>query len=179
MGALNWANVFHVRCSFLADPADVADQVQHAYTEGGSFTSIQSTQCVYDRLVITPLDGSSLSTELDASEFDNSSGDTEGLMVPPQAALVVTVRTAVRGRSGRGRMYIPGLRDTYLDVPPTTWTNPSNIVQGAATTFRTALAGSTDIEALVVASYLHSTAHDATVTQAQLGYIGTIRKRTT
>jgi len=66
---------------------------------------------------ITPLDGTS-ATHVEPATV---TGAFSGTLVPDQVAMVVTFRTALAGRSHRGRAYIPGLPTAALDSSGYLW----------------------------------------------------------
>jgi len=61
-------------------------------------------------------------------------GTVAGDPLPPQVALVLTKRTGMRGKSGRGRMYLCGLSEASSDLG-----RPSIAIQAAANTLAAAL----------------------------------------
>jgi hypothetical protein len=49
-------------------------------------------------------------------------GEAAGQLLPAQIAMCITLRTALSGRSGRGRLYIPGWSETSSDASGTATT---------------------------------------------------------
>lgn len=75
-----------------------------AYTSGVKLMGNAPSTCTTQDVVYTPLDGSSAST------VTTMAGAGAGLAadaMPPEVSAVVTFRTTVRGRSRRGRVYLP------------------------------------------------------------------------
>jgi hypothetical protein len=128
--------------------------IQTAVTGGNSWTASVPASAGWDDWTYTPLDsaGATVVTALGIA------GGSAVVQLPAEVALVVTLRTAIRGRSYRGRVY----------TGP--WTSDQNTTNGRPLQasvnnmaarwerLRTSLVGSG--VALVVASYLHSTAAD-------------------
>lgn len=59
-------------------------------------------------VVYTILDGSTASSVLSTILVGSTGGDS----MPPQTAMVVTIRTAFRGRANRGRVYLPATAES-------------------------------------------------------------------
>jgi len=159
----HWANVLHFRktgaITFAAAIAILDPLLLNQYTvnngAGLNMRTFLPTTASLQLFRYTPLDGASASTVinhvlagLDAAE-----------PMAPSLAVVVTLRTALRGRSHRGRAYIGPFTESQ---------NASGSVNPALATgfalqwnnFITTLAGSG--VSLVVASYLHGTAENVT-----------------
>jgi hypothetical protein len=95
-----------------ADSAtDVATNVSAALASLG-YLDILSTSVTVDevRVKLGPD-----STGESASDFPSLSGTVGGQAAPPNLALLVRKNTALGGRRGRGRCYIPGLPEFALD----------------------------------------------------------------
>lgn len=160
----HWANILHFRKSgaltFTAAET-VLDPIllSHYITPNGGGLDWQSyapTTSHLDSFDYTPLDGTSATRVITHTDAGSNAGEA----LPASVALVVTLRTGLRGRSNRGRVYTG---------PWNEGTNqPTGVPQAATaasvatqwTNFLTALVGSG--VSLVVASYLNSTATDVT-----------------
>ena len=159
-----WANILHFRKTgaltyagaiAILDPLLYAQY--HDNNGGGSaWRALAHTGASVQDFVYTPLDGSSASTIISHAFAGISGGDA----LPASMAIVVTLRTALRGRSYRGRVYCgPHIEsDNDSSGNPVAALITAESVQW--TNFLTALAGSG--VSLVVASYLHASAENVT-----------------
>lgn len=112
LGAQAWSNVFHaLKDSFVdQDMLDVMEDMDawiganwlSQISQDVSYTGITG----YDIRTI----GGSVVTEASSAGPGTAVGDA----LPIHTACVVTLRTATRGRSGRGRVYVSGFFDDYL-----------------------------------------------------------------
>jgi hypothetical protein len=152
---LTFHNVMHFR-SPGATPEDVATAFDNHKTTG-MWRTVSQTYSV-DSLDVTKLDGSSVSFHFDTGSDTDWDGQG-GTQFIPQASAIVKLATALRGRSYRGRIYLPALAEdrTFNGVVDPT---DQGITTAAWDTFGTDMiaAGTT----LVVASYKHATAADVT-----------------
>lgn len=158
-----WANVMHFRWlgggggPFAGDIASMDAIVRRLYTgtafTGGAawLTFCRSAVSLIDATVYI-LNGTSVPQLINI----NAQGtNATGTMLPQEVAPVLTLRTAKRGRSYRGRVYLP--------APVTTQVDATGNLVGACTTATIAQAigvygalGAANWE-WVVASYLHAT----------------------
>jgi len=159
-----WTNILHFRKTSILtftgaiailDPLLLAQY--HDNNGGGSaWRALAHTGASVQDFVYTPLDGTSASTVI-AHAFNGVSG---GDPLPASMAIVVTLRTALRGKSHRGRVYA----GPHIESDNDGSGNPAAALITAEavqwTNFLTALSGSG--VTLVVASYLHSTAENVT-----------------
>lgn len=112
----NWANILHFRkasgVSFataiaVLDPALVS-HLQTAVGGGQTWKNSATTAASVQAIRYTPLDGASatvVNTHIIA-------GASAGEALPGNTALVITLRTASRGRSFRGRVYQAPFNET-------------------------------------------------------------------
>jgi hypothetical protein len=144
-------NVFHVS-STSDDVTAIGAAILGAYQEG-QWTAMHNG---FEQLnlAILPLDGSTATTLIDAVGTPNSTGASTGDMVP-EAALIMSFATGLRGPAHRGRIYIGPVGESEID---------SGKIQGdfgatadAWAAFQDALIASSPSCALVVASYKHAT----------------------
>jgi len=119
----------------------------------------------------TPLDGSSASTVLALAA--TGSGTTD--LLPGETCPIITLRTAIRGRSYRGRVYLPAQHDTSQ-------TSSGGVATGVIVAYNLQLAGF--LAALtginwqwVVASYLLSQATPVTAALLRNYYAAQRRRR--
>jgi len=114
-----WANILHFRKTgaltyagaiAILDPLLYAQY--HDNNGGGSaWRALAHTGASVQDFVYTPLDGSSASTIISHAFAGISGGDA----LPASMAIVVTLRTALRGRSYRGRNYVGGISDSSVE----------------------------------------------------------------
>ena len=108
---------------------------------------------------ITPLDGHTATRIYVTGSGVKWTGTASVTDIIPAAAAVISWRTAVRGRSYRGRTYIPGVSEGAQ----TSGLLATSIVTGLATAWGTFLNDMvTASSPVVVASYKHATAQQAT-----------------
>lgn len=102
-----WTNTMHYRRIDLADPTAgqidaLAEDVRIMYTTAVLSLCNPSTNLDYQ--AYTPLDGTSGAVNYGGNLPGTSSTPTS---LPPECALVMTLRTAARGRRARGRIFLP------------------------------------------------------------------------
>jgi hypothetical protein len=177
IGSSRIANVVHVQAPGTPTAAAVAAEVAFAWGKTGGFSVLQSTQLAYLNVHCTPLDGSSPSVDHDFSLANHVGGTQAASSVPVNVALVVSLLTNTRGRSKRGRMYIPGIVQTQVDIPAAKWS--SGTLTAAVTEWNVwqaqLLAGASLLKQ-VVASYKLATAFPITSVVAKADF-GTQRDR--
>lgn len=161
----HWANILHFRKTSAltyAGAIAVLDPLllSHYSTDAGSGQSWKSTRASTWSIAdfrYTPLDGTSVSV-INTHAITGAITASEGL--PANVALVVTLRTAKRGRSYRGRIYECGYTEAANQSNGAPSSADVNKASGQWNALIAALV-STGIT-LVVASYLHSTADNVT-----------------
>lgn len=109
----NWVNVIHARYTGGASNPGASDitaldalllrlYTGTAFTTGTPWLTNCTTNTNINQISYTPLDGhtnSTVITHVAAGALSNS--------LPSEVAHVLTIRSTVRGRSGRGRIYLP------------------------------------------------------------------------
>jgi len=108
---------------------------------------------------ITPLDGSSGTVSFPTGSPSKWTGSGSAGEVTPQVAAIVKFTTLKRGRSYRGRVYLPWVHESLHSYGTFDATKRASM-QTAWATFRTAM--DTASSPLQVASYVHSTAEPVT-----------------
>jgi hypothetical protein len=177
--ALNWTNtqdtthatnVIHIKKSG-SSPAAIITQLEAAAT--ADLWKMVSPGASVDNIVVTPLDGSSISVFHSTGKPAKWTGNGAAGDWIPQVSSLIKLTTSKRGRSYRGRIFLPFTSEgtvaygifnsTYVGVCTTAWT-----------TWLTAMtaAGFTPC----VASYLHST-EETIVAIACEGTSATQRRR--
>jgi len=167
----SWENVLHFRKSgaltFAGAIAVLEPNLQKLYGPSAAFAGGQrwedpaATTWTVQRYRYTPLDGSSAATVTQHVATGQSATDA----LPSGVAVTFTLRTALRGRSFRGRVYWGGYSESSnpAGAEPTAATIAAQVTNWLG--LITALTG-TGVS-LVVASYLHSTAEDVVSVDSQ------------
>lgn len=159
--ALNWRdldgsqtaeNVIHVLGSTPDDPTAVRDIMQ-TEIQDNMLLSVAG-QWKAETVSITPLDGTSATAEL---PLDNWSGQAATGDYTPQEAAIVKLGTGFRGRSHRGRIFLPGTAESKSQNGFLTGTTPGDMTVAWAT-FQGNLEANVPSFQLVVASYKLRTA---------------------
>lgn len=166
------ANIFHVQA-----PSSTAGQVYStidANVTSGMWGHTPSTSTV-TTVKITPLDGVSATSVFAPTGTKWSGPTTVSGDIIPAAAAVLTLRTALRGASHRGRLFLPFPAESQATNGILQASTVSSM-NTAWTTFIIAL--STASKPMVVASYKLAAAFGI-VTYSVEGPFGTIRNRQT
>jgi len=174
--ALNWTdsgqsavNVMHILRSGTTASA-IASSVDANVTAAMWGTVVNGA--AVNHLVVTPLDGASASFTLNTTgaKWTGSGGVADPCV---QCAVMIKCTTALRGRSNRGRLYLPFTSET-ISGGGVIAAGTQTTVQNAWNAFLTAMiaAGSQP----VVASYLHATQHPIAAYTVELA-MGTQRRR--
>jgi hypothetical protein len=161
-------NVIHFDATAGATPEDVLDVLNASKT--ASMWGHMSNDWLLKQISVIALDGSSGTAVAPVAFGVGSSGEFS-----PATSPVITLRTALRGRSHRGRIFLPPAREGvitngYLNADTTA------ALQGAWSTFIAAIGAADPALELVVASYKNSSVQrvtDAIVTRK----LGTQRRR--
>jgi hypothetical protein len=166
------ADVFKVGFHWSHSNGQTAYNVMHFHTSiltasgleallntswSGSMILECSLAAKIDRLDITKLDGSSATVAFTETNARWSGGSTDAII--PAAAQVVSFRTGLRGRSNRGRIYLPFMVESNFAAGSVSGASNATI-QNAWNSFVTGMAAGT--APLCVASYLHANSHDVT-----------------
>jgi hypothetical protein len=155
-----WINVVHVRKnaggSFsptdwaAAQPILVRLWRGTAFGSGNDWLSNCNNQLTLDDMTCTPLDGSTPSIVTSV----NLNGVSAAVSAPSEVAQVLTLRTALRGRAHRGRIYLPSpVVSTYAAGGVLIGANITNFLTQAVGVQNALIAAGYII---VVASYLGS-----------------------
>lgn len=158
----HWANVLHYRktgaLSFtgaiaILDPI-LVDHLSTNNGTGSGWNALAPTTAAVQDIVYTPLDGSSASTIITHA----IAGANGAEALPASMCTVVSLRTALRGRSYRGRVYCGPHVESANSATGALVASVITAEAGQWTAHIAALVASG--VSLVVASYLHSTAQD-------------------
>lgn len=108
-----WVNVVHVHKAAagawvagdiaVVQPLLVRLWKGAAFGAGADWMGNCNTTCTIDDMTYTPLDGSSPSTVQTVA----LAGVSASVSLPSEVAFVLTLRTPIRGRRARGRIYLP------------------------------------------------------------------------
>jgi len=162
--AFNWENsasggtaenVMH----FLSETGDseaVAAAINSHYSALMLSFTVPTTKC--PSVSITPLDGTTATSTWSLAGVEGSLSAGEAL---PAVAVVATLYTALRGRSYRGRIYLPYVGESVAEsgkVKPDYLAD----LQGGWGDFQADLEGNTPPVTLVVASYKEEVANAVT-----------------
>ena len=104
-------NVMHFRAP-ASTSADVWTALD-AHTTSAMFGET-GDYCVVNEVDITPLDGSSLTSLNPTGGASNWAGPASAVDPVPQVAALLKITTNVRGRSYRGRLYLPWCREDVI-----------------------------------------------------------------
>ena len=160
-------NVLHVTTT-TQDEADIAVILQTQIgTYGADALFNLSSDYKMTLVQVTKLDGSSATQDI---PVDGPYGEADGDYIP-QGAQVISLKTAHRGPSGRGRIYLGPCGEQNqvdgalggTDSVNTGWANVLAGINGADLT-------------LVVASYVHAVARPVTSISSK-GFLRTQRRR--
>lgn len=165
----NAVNVMHFS-SPGSNPAElVAQFVAHATN---NMWNCQGTHASISHIDVTPLDGSSVTYPYDTGSPTNLSGLRTTNSPQLQVANIVKMLTAKRGRSYRGRVFLPWVDEAASEDGKLPGAAP--IVTAAWVAFRTAMAG--DDFHMCVASYKLAT-QEPVVAVACEAWVATQRRR--
>lgn len=173
--ALNWTgpsgshavNVMHLRKAATTAAAIAATMDANVTT---NMWSNVTASALVTSLQVTPLDGTS-ATYILATSGAKWTGPAGAGDFVPAAAAIVSLRSVLRGRSNRGRLYLPFQAELNMSngvlssvaLAQTAWNNwlTAMVAAGAQP---------------VIASYLHGTQHDIASINLEL-ILGTQRRR--
>lgn len=179
-GALVAANVIHVKDPGATQTAmQVLTEIKDVMTSGGTGTELWRSMFAATgqdvglvNLEALPLDGTSTTSTISGAPIVGGGG--AGDVIPSQAA-VVTLRTGIRGRSYRGRVFTPFVVEGKATLG--TLTGPTTAaMQAGWEGFRAGLVANSPSLTLEVASYKLGTSETVDSVTAQ-PVLGTIRGR--
>lgn len=153
-------NVMHVReVTPLASSVVASRFLTHCTA---AMWSWMSSTCRVTQIDVTPLDGASATYSASVAASANTTGGSGSSTPLPQVAGLIKLTTALRGRSFRGRVYIPNVAENEI-----TGRTLSDVaaVQAAWTAFLAAMTA--DDLNIVVASYLLAEANTVTSALAE------------
>lgn len=179
--ALNWTagsgqdavNVIHILDNTAAATDTTIRAALDAAADTLMWTAVVPSAAVTD-IAITPLDGVHGTTHLAPGTPAKWTGQN-GTIYAPAAAAMIKLSTGLRGRSKRGRVFLPFI-DTTANVDGLLNATDAAAMTTAWADFRDDLAAGAPSLSMVVASYKLSTA--AVVTEITCEFpLGTQRRR--
>jgi len=166
----NAANVMHfLSTGYNITSLDTAIQANVTAAMWGHTNN--TTFC--DQLTYTPLDGASASVIVTNSSVAKWKGPISTNNAVPQVAALLKLLTGTRGRTGRGRVYLPFADESVIDVGRLAGGTVSSM-QSAWDTFRAAMTSAS--HAMVVASYVTPAARSTTAATVE-SLLATQRRR--
>lgn len=173
--AFNWhsataghaTNVIHIRAPD-SDESDVFTHITSNMTR--DMWNPVSLQAFVDNIVITPLDGTSASAVHTVTTNNQGEGNNQAM---PAVAAIVKLETGIRGKSHRGRVYLPFVAEDQADSGRLGSAQQAT-TQAAWQDFLDGIAGEGDN--IVVASYKLESADFVTSLTVE-GALGTQRRR--
>jgi hypothetical protein len=162
-------NVFCVGFAGAPALADIADAMADAYSS--TLLTIMSAAVSLGTTLVTLLDGTTPTATFTTDKAGTAGGHGTGNGFPLSIAQGITWQTALRGRSFRGRSYLPGCTDDmFVNARVRTLSNGQfAALQAQATAFIASLVGQTPALALLVLSRKLQEAHTVTFGRANTG----------
>jgi hypothetical protein len=162
--ALKWAgpsgqtavNVIHVLDNAPSHTPAQMFTVLDAHVTASMWASMVDGAGVYE-VDITPLDGITATQSFAVTGTPDKWSGTESGEFVPQVAALIKLTTAVRGRSSRGRVFLPFTAEGITSAGNLS-TGAVGTIQSAWDAFRAAIHSASPSFDLVVASYKLSTA---------------------
>lgn len=163
--ALNWkdatgqtaTNVIHIRTATSGHTASQVMAGLDSSVIANMWLPVVNT-AVVDNVAITPLDGVSATQVFHPATPAHWTGGNPPDFSPASSA-IITLRTIHRGRSKRGRVFLPFASENIISAGNLNSTTAGNVTT-AWNTFETNLAAAAVPEGLVVASYKLASAED-------------------
>lgn len=139
MGLLSWNNILHTETSPGID-AEGLQFIANQFYDAWALSIVPQLATAVSLVSATAYSLDSVSAPIGVYVPGTIIvGEVSGDPLPPQAAVVVTLRTANRGRSGRGRIYLSGFSEADSIGAQVAVARVSAIETGI-TAFRAALA---------------------------------------
>jgi hypothetical protein len=161
-------NILHIRSTGNSE-AGIGAALDASW-QSGMWDEV-SSDMAFSQVTITKLDGTSAAVIVNV---DTQGGGAGGQIIPEQA-MVLSLRTLQRGPRGRGRLFLGPVTEDNVNQGKLSVTPVNNIVVDWGT-FNDQLHAQSPSCALVVASYVHSDAHDVTSISSSID-VGMQRRR--
>lgn len=160
-------NVINVRTTSGRTPSQVAHDLDLSVTTLHPFIALHSAYNIdHVKLQVTKLDG--VSPTIEATPTDPAWGGGTGGDAVPEAALGMTIRTAKRGRSFRGRLFIGPVSESEINDGLFTGTQPAD-TSAAWSAWATAFNATGSAGEFGVASYKLAQFNPVTEFETHLG----------
>jgi hypothetical protein len=147
----------------LSDGLAIMEAFHSTLSADSTFTLQYDEATIFSgyRVALVDIDtGATISAAVGGSPFAGSA--LTGVPLPPQLAVAITIRTALAGRSDRGRFYLPPVvTDDVGDTGRIGGTTPLTLVTAVGTAIDAAAAAGTAASLVVYSRKLHDT-HFAT-----------------
>jgi hypothetical protein len=148
-------NILHVQTTTPEDADTVGDAVAAAWGLDEGLCLLQSTSVTLDGVDVTPLDGVSPTVSVAFGGAENQAGQHSAFPMPAGDAMVISLKSAARGRSKNGRLFLGGLCSNQMPNDQQSW---SSTTVSTATAAWAAMVAKLDDDIsgsqFVVASYL-------------------------
>jgi hypothetical protein len=164
-------NRFCVLCTSSADRAAIADAFAAAFT--ASIMGMPSSDVTVGLTEVTPLDGTSTTLTRATPSFGTAGAGPLTIRLPWSLAFGITWQSAQRGRSHRGRSYIPGVDGSTVTDSSTRPLKPAFVaaLQGAGDAFIAHLVAAAPSMALQVLSRKLGVATPVISSRANIGVV--------
>jgi hypothetical protein len=177
VGAVQYVNVWNIKSRATTTSFTVADRFLANYgsDDADSLIGIHSQSVTFDRVAVTAYDG--VSPTLVAEYPASTLGGAVLGPAPAQCCGILTLETGTRGRSFRGRVFLGGLPDAFMESDGSQWTpsfqtDVGPMIEEWISSWQT---GSPAMDIAVV-SLVHGVATPVT-TMVPRRYMGTVRNR--
>lgn len=176
-GPTQFENVFHTTAPDASSEQDVADDFGAAWMDSSSLSNIQASLVEGANITVQHYDGSSAPVDCTVTGFTGNAMGAGAQPVPASVCGLITWKSGLAGRSNRGRTYLGGIDENFVETDGARWASGAfPTVQIAATQFATLLVGGTTVTGLDIYSQLHNT--KAPVIEGVFRqYMGTQRRR--
>jgi hypothetical protein len=124
--------VLHVNAPGSPAAVTVALAVAEAWGEDTSLCLLQSTSVNLNTVEVTPLDGTSPTTGASFGAAENDNGKHSAFPMPAGDCLVLSLKSAERGRSKNGRLFLSGLCSNQMDTNQQFWSGATQTAAEAA-----------------------------------------------
>src|SRR6266566_3805034 len=176
-GLTHFENVMHVTADDGSTEQDVADDFGAAWMDSTSLADVMSNLVVGDHMSVQHYDGVSAPVDVVVGGFTGVAMGGSSSPVPAAVAGCITLNSGMAGRSNRGRIYLGGLSDVYVDSTGAQWASGAfPTLELAATSFKDLLVGGGVTSGLDVYSALHNTKAPV-INVIFRRYMGTQRRR--
>jgi hypothetical protein len=104
-----------------------ADAAAFALAYKNRLLLLMSSDILLGNTDVLPLDGTSSTVSYTTASAGSAGGNASGSDMPEAIAQIIKWQTGTRGRSHRGRSYLPGVRSNLLNDPRTNALTPTAV----------------------------------------------------